>query len=650
MSEHTLYNIACSYADQGIKLLWFKLDKTPGIPWSTESSNDPAILKNWFYHLEPGQRRIGIKTGQDSRGIVVIDIDVNKKNKFTGEIADPRSVEEKKEYISETYGPLPETVEVHTPSGGRHLYYIADRPVATLKKIFPGDPIDIDSRGDGGVVVAPDEVDYITDGDFNISDMAPLPEWLYDIIARRNPLTRNKTKYTGEIPLISEMEVAISDALKFLDYSDRDMWIKAGHAVKSLNSDDAKKLWLEWGQCYAEHNSDYAEKTWESLNPAEISIATLFYDAKEKGYECDTEISTEHLIKEQERKALTEKPRFKILTAKDAFLPRPELQWTLKDMILENSLSMIVGDAGTGKTYIALHIALSIALGLPWLSREVIQGPILIIDEESGEHRLSIRLKKIMHGMNGGEDTPLYYMSYQNMDLKNGLDTLEMEKFINEKEIKFVVIDALMEVSQGVDENSAKEMLPVLHALNQIKERSKVTFFVIHHASKSGDNYRGTTAIKGAVDSMFIVTKTKNNETIKIESIKIRDGEPISFKADLKFSDPAFWIELNEGKEIKLKREFSKEKIRILKFIAEKGQCRKIDIEENVPGVWDTNFKRIKEMQEYIKIEPVGTGPSQGNYYSIHADKHLDVKMIIDKGFLNRAHDENDDYDNENYN
>ena len=79
MSEHTLYNLACNYADQGIKLLWFKLDKTPGIAWSTESSNDRAKLHEWFYHLEPGQRRIGIKTGQDSRGVVVIDIDVNKK-------------------------------------------------------------------------------------------------------------------------------------------------------------------------------------------------------------------------------------------------------------------------------------------------------------------------------------------------------------------------------------------------------------------------------------------------------------------------------------------------------------------------------------------------------------------------------------------
>jgi len=40
MSEHALYNLACGYADQGLKLLWFKLDKTPGIALSTESSND----------------------------------------------------------------------------------------------------------------------------------------------------------------------------------------------------------------------------------------------------------------------------------------------------------------------------------------------------------------------------------------------------------------------------------------------------------------------------------------------------------------------------------------------------------------------------------------------------------------------------------
>ena len=190
MSDHVLYNLACDYATQGIKLLWFRLDKTPGIAWSTEASSNVEKLKEWFYHLEPGQRRIGIKTGQDSKGIVVIDIDVNKKDR-AGFIPDCRSVEQKKEYINETYGELSETLEVHTPSGGRHLYYISDRPIATLKKIFPGDPLDVDSRGDGGVVIAPDGKDYISDNDFIIENMAPLPEWMYDILSKRNPLTRN---------------------------------------------------------------------------------------------------------------------------------------------------------------------------------------------------------------------------------------------------------------------------------------------------------------------------------------------------------------------------------------------------------------------------------------------------------------------------
>lgn len=644
MSEHALYNLACDYADQGLKLLWFKLDKTPGVAWSSESTSDKSILKNWFYHLEPGQRRIGIKTGQDSRGVVVIDIDVNKRNKITGNIDDPRSVEEKKEYIYETYGELPETVEVHTPSGGRHLYYIADRPVATLKKIFPGDPIDIDSRGDGGVVVAPDEVDYITDGDFNISEMAPLPEWLYDIIARRNPLTRKKTEYTGEVPLVPEMEVAISDALKYLDYSDRDVWIKTGHAVKSLNSDDAKKLWLEWGQQHSTFDPNYTEKTWESLNPAEISIATLFYDAKEKGYEPEN-ISSDILIKEQERIAITEKPRFKILTAKDARAPRPDLQWLVKDLIIEGSLCMIVGDAGTGKTYIALDIAVAIAEGQAWLGREVLQGPVLIIDEESGEHRLSLRLKKIIEGHHGSDDTPLYFMSYQSVDLKNGLDTFEIEKFIIEKEIKFVVIDSLMEVIQGADENAAKDMTPVLYTINKMKERTGTTFFMIHHTSKSGDNYRGSTAIKGAVDLMLHVDKPEKGETVKIKSLKFRDGEPVSFKADLKFSDHAFWIELNNDKEDKLKREFKQTHINILKYISENPDSHTDDLKENIPGEWKTNKNIIDYLKEFIMSRPAGTNSKQGSIYSIHPDKHLEVKMIIEKKHRFGAIAENDDFD-----
>jgi hypothetical protein len=639
MAEHKLYNLACGYADAGLKLLWFKLDKTPGIPWSNESSSDKAELKKWFYNVEAGQRRIGIKTGQDSRGVVVIDIDVNKKDRQTGEIADPRSVQEKLEYIAETYGALPDTLSVHTPSGGLHLYYIADRPVATLKKIFPNDPLDVDSRGDGGVVVAPDEVDYVTDSEydeFHPKHMARLPDWMYDVVARRNPLTRKKTLYTGEIPLIPEMETAISDALMFMDCSDRDAWIKYGHAIKSLNSDDAKRLWMEWGQKHKSHNSDYAEKTWQSLAPSEIGIATLFYDAKAKGFEPES-VSADILMKEQEHRSITDKPRFIFQTSKDAMKPRPPIEWIVENFMVKAGLCMVTGDAGSGKTWTALDMGVSIAEGQPWLGRAVIQGAVLVIDEESGDHRLATRLTKILRGHNGSESTPLYYTTMQGADIRDALDMYEIEKFITEKKIKFVIIDALMDVILGADENSVKDVMPAFAQLKQMIERTGCSVLVIHHNDKAGKGYRGSTAIKGAVDLLFEVDKAEKSDCIKIKTVKVRDAEPVDFKAKMLFGDTTFRMETDDGPAGD-KMSLTKGERFVLEYLSEHGISLKIDIEAEGKrlGFPRSAHDAIYSLQKkgYIGRANAESASKTRAEYGIVEAKKYEVDLLIDKGYV----------------
>lgn len=84
---------------------------------------------------------IGIRTGRES-GLVVLDIDPGHGG------------EESLSELETEFGPIPETVEVITGSGGRHLYFKYPQNVERIKSmagIRPG----IDIRGDGGYVVAP---------------------------------------------------------------------------------------------------------------------------------------------------------------------------------------------------------------------------------------------------------------------------------------------------------------------------------------------------------------------------------------------------------------------------------------------------------------------------------------------------------------
>jgi hypothetical protein len=139
MSE--ILSAALTYAGRG----WPVIPLAGKIPtlkeWNTRASTDPGQIRAWWTQ-EPSAN-VGIATGKPSC-LLVLDVDPDK-----GGDDSLRTLEAR-------YGPLPQTVEVLTGKGGRHLYFqhpgylIAN----SAGKLGPG----LDIRADGGQVVAPPSI------------------------------------------------------------------------------------------------------------------------------------------------------------------------------------------------------------------------------------------------------------------------------------------------------------------------------------------------------------------------------------------------------------------------------------------------------------------------------------------------------------
>ena len=124
--------------------------KTPAIEGGhgcLDATHENDTVKAWWSDYK--KANIGIATG-GAHGIVVIDIDRNHTPGVDGE--------ETLKELETKLGPLPETAEVLTPNGGRHLYFsypagynIRNAEGGQQKPPIPG----IDIRGNGGYVVAP---------------------------------------------------------------------------------------------------------------------------------------------------------------------------------------------------------------------------------------------------------------------------------------------------------------------------------------------------------------------------------------------------------------------------------------------------------------------------------------------------------------
>ena len=85
--------------------------------WQNAATCDPTTIRSWF----EGQFKdcgLGIATGEfRNRYLVVVDIDDRQQFSGSETLAD----------LEQLHGELPDTVEVITGSGGRHIYFLTDQ-------------------------------------------------------------------------------------------------------------------------------------------------------------------------------------------------------------------------------------------------------------------------------------------------------------------------------------------------------------------------------------------------------------------------------------------------------------------------------------------------------------------------------------------
>ena len=75
--------------------------------------------------------------------------------------------------------------------------------------------------------------------------------------------------------------------------------------------------------------------------------------------------------------------RPRILRLEEVFnLPDP--RWQVQGLMPEGALVCLYGAPESGKTFVCVDLALSIAAGVPWHGREVKQGAVVYVAAEGG--------------------------------------------------------------------------------------------------------------------------------------------------------------------------------------------------------------------------------------------------------------------------
>lgn len=230
-------------------------------------------------------------------------------------------------------------------------------------------------------------------------------------------------------------------------------------------------------------------------------------------------------VQTAEDKKKEAKTRFKLIPA-DQYLKREPVDWLIKGIIPMRSAGMTYGGSGDGKTFIALDMACSIALGIPWQGRKVKRGKVVYVCAEGAGGFTSriesyakhneIQLPELGKYLTVVPASPNFLKKDDVLEL-----VTEIRK-VNEN-TDLIVVDTLAQTSTGGDENSAKDMGVLLKHIQLVRDLTGAASDLIHHTGKDESRgARGTTALKADCD--FQLSVSRDGEKRVLWVAKMKDG------------------------------------------------------------------------------------------------------------------------------
>ena len=217
--------------------------------------------------------------------------------------------------------------------------------------------------------------------------------------------------------------------------------------------------------------------------------------------------------------------RYKMMR-RDAVFAMPPVEFLVDGLITDTGFTMMYGAPGTGKSFIAIDIALSVAHGQAWQGQGVKQGPVLYIAGE-GIGGFGKRWKA-WERHHGKADEPDLYLLPTAVNFREPEDIARLVATIEDIDQPFslVIVDTVARAIAGAEENSSTDMGLFVAACDEIKALTGGALLAVHHAGKdSSRGARGSTALLGAVDTSLMVGKSEDIVVLRTE--KMKDAEPL---------------------------------------------------------------------------------------------------------------------------
>ncbi|MGA0615913.1 AAA family ATPase [Paracoccus sp. KR1-242] len=218
--------------------------------------------------------------------------------------------------------------------------------------------------------------------------------------------------------------------------------------------------------------------------------------------------------------------------------PGAKHEYLIKGVLTRNELSFLLGESQSGKSFIAIDMAMAVARGVEWFGHKVRRGGVIY---QAGESAAGVRRRRFPAYRQRFEcsGSPLSVVLLEKpVDFYNSDE--EVDAFIEEclhwkrtfrDPLELIVIDTFNKATPGANENDGKDMGVVLERCDRVKRATGAHVMLVHHLNAGGTKARGHTSLFANVDNVVTVrrcpdrTDDDNRQVREWVLSKQKDGE-----------------------------------------------------------------------------------------------------------------------------
>lgn len=197
-------------------------------------------------------------------------------------------------------------------------------------------------------------------------------------------------------------------------------------------------------------------------------------------------------------------------------------EWLVDDLIPMKTVTLFSGDGGTGKSLLALQLAVSVATGGAWIGKGVRDGSVIFISAEDDDDELHRRLSDILRSERQDFDAlrGLTLRSLAGEDALLAVDSQvalmqtelfkELDRRAEDEAPALIVIDTLADVYPA-NENDRAKVRQFIGILRGLALKRQCAVLLLGHPSltglSSGTGSSGSTAWNNSVRSRLYLSR-----------------------------------------------------------------------------------------------------------------------------------------------